>query len=267
MVFLVEIHKYLRISTLLLCSSILSACSFFQPPTINESCGAWTFGIAKPSKQDKQFINNVEHEAETVRCLQTHYANGFALFDSSSAQNINKSDSENSIPVVSLSQELPSANKEENVQLRSAHLGSYELLFLTGSDWKPAKSPSPMYQYFAKNTQGGAGLFISVFDANPFMIWSDVRDSVLSRFIEKFDQPYTSKIDEIQLNGRDAFQAELWGKTKDGAPLHFLSTLIKYEHGKEKKLIYLATWCFEIDYKKNQHDFKKIAETISLRSH
>lgn len=259
-----HIYPYHRIFILLFCSELLSACTTYPITATNDICGPWTFGIAQPSRQDKQFVSSVQHREETIHCLKTRYADGFALYESPPEKKVESSAKETTATPAMLPPISQPSNEQASLYLHPARLAAYNLDFLSETSWKSATSPSPMYHYFAKNIDKGAALFVSVFDANPFMIWSDVRDSVKGRLADEFDNPHISKIAEIQLNGKDAFQTELWGKSKEGAPLHFLATLIKYENGKERKLIYLATWCFESDYTKNQTDFKRIAETITL---
>lgn len=257
-------YSYHQIFILLFSSELLSACTTYPITATDNICGAWTFGIAQPSRQDKQFIGSAQQREEATHCLKTRYADGFALYESPPEKKVESSAKETTATPAILPPNSQPSNEQTTLYPHRVRLPAYNLDFLSETSWKSATSPSPMYLYFAKNIDRGTALFVSVFDANPFMIWSDVRDSVQVRLAEELDNPHISKIAEIQLNGQDAFQTELWGKSKEGAPLHFLATLIKYKNGKERKLIYLTTWCFESDYTKSQTDFKRIAETITL---
>ena len=233
-------------------------------------CGPWNFGIAKASKNNAPFVEasseRETNEAQRQRCLQTEYAQGFSEFDpavdarfpyrTEEAKIVRRPTRVEAEPVKSL------ALKSAEVPLRHLTLSAkdFRFEFDAYSDWTAAESPSQLYQIFAKKLGAKAALFLSVYDANPFLIWSDARDSMYGRLRDELVYSDLGKVQEKQLKGKPSFQIEFRGRDQHGAPLHFLSTQIQVG----KKLVYLSTWCFEEDYAENEKEFHLIANSLVM---
>ncbi len=247
---------------------LLNACTGFKPKIIDPDCGPWNFGIAQASSNDKLFLSDKKvHDAKTV-CLRTVYANGFDEYDPPIDTKFAYRSEESSVKrrAVRAVDARDGVEKSENFPrevfqatlLNTRHLFEFD----SYSKWEANVSPSPLYQVFAKNREGRAALFISVYDANPFLIWSDSRDSMYRRMRDELVYSDITRIKETKFQNLDGFQVEYRGRDKHSAPLHYLSTQIRVE----KKILYLTTWCFEEDYAKNQEEFHLIANSIRMKS-
>ena len=206
-------------------------------------------------------------EARTT-CLKRVYAQGFDAFDppidtkfayrseesSVKRRGVRAVDSKDG---VEKSENIPRAVFQATLR-NTSHLFEFD----SYSKWEAIVSPSPLYQVFAKNREGRAALFISVYDANPFLIWSDSRDSMYRRMRDELVYSDITRIKETKFQNLDGFQVEYRGRDKHSAPLHYLSTQIRVG----KKILYLTTWCFEEDYAKNQEEFNLIANSIRMKS-
>jgi hypothetical protein len=236
-------------------------------------CGPWLFGIAKSSSEYKHFPPVVSVDTYKATCLKTSYAQGFDQFDPVEDERFSYRSEEVGV------QRKPTRagnffdktsgddtkKAADDVHMNIAEMPRFSLSstshhfeFATQLNWELAASPSPLYQAFAINRTHKAALFISVHDVNPFLIWSDSRDSMYIRMRETLVYADVTKVKELKLNGLDAFQIEYRGRDKDDAPLHFLSTQIRLGN----KLIYLTSWCFENDYAKNENEFHLIASSL-----
>lgn len=203
-------------------------------------CGPWLFGIAKASAFDKQFAPLATLDARRVACLSAPYSNSLDAAAAPSSMDNTVADQ-----LIAFSQ----YDKKIAVQ------------FSGFSNWEQTQSPSPLYQFFSVNRQAKAAMFVSVYDANPFFIWSDTRDSMFQRIRMELESSDSTQVKELKLNGLEAFQIEYQGRDKDGIALHFLTTQIRVK----RKLVYLTTWSFEDDYAKNQREFHQIANSLTIK--
>lgn len=234
-------------------------------------CGPWNFGIAKASSNNAPFVEESsvkeKNEAQRQRCLQTEYAQGFSEFDPPIDARFSYRTEEVNVvrrPVrVDVDLEQSSKPKLTETQMRRNMLYGKEFLFEFDaySDWSAAEPPSKLYQVFSKKLGAKAALFLSVYDANPFLIWSDARDAMYGRLRDELVYSDLGKVQEVQFRGKPGFQIEFRGRDKHGAPLHFLSTQIQMG----KKVLYLSTWCFEEDYAANEKEFHLIADSLMMQ--
>lgn len=269
----IEMMKYKEqagVSLLMLSLSLLSACSSLPRGESFTDCGPWLFGIAQASKNDTIFASYQETELARNRCLTTSYAKGFDLFDPPLDAKFTYRANESNVdqkPVRKVA--IPTEKNDDVANARHSNLHNfsvrstqYSFTFDSAGNWQESASPSPLYQAFAKNVEGKAALYISVYDANPFLIWSDARDSLYQRNRDQLVYSDLTKIKEFTINERLAFQIEYRGRDKHDVPLHFLSTQIRFG----KKLVYLTSWSFEEDYAKNEADFHRIANSLSVQA-
>lgn len=250
-------------------SLLLSACAA-PVRDVRFDCGPWNFGIAKPSSHNTQFVEdkNLRERLENQRqhCLQTTFAQGFSEYDPPIDARFTYRTEEVKIvrrPVrVDADLDLLQKPKLTEVQMRRNALQNDEFRFEFDaySDWSAAEPPSKLYQVFSKKLGAKAALFLSVYDANPFLIWSDARDSMYLRLRGELVYSDLGKVQEVQFRGKPGFQIEYRGRDKHGAPLHFLSTQIQMG----KKVLYLSTWCFEEDYAANEKEFHLIADSLVM---
>jgi hypothetical protein len=244
----------------------LSGCSTVKLAEVND-CGAWTFGMVTPSQYDTQYKNDGAHLGKIQRCLKGKYAQGFSEFDLEWTANlVHRSDDKryprkpirakearvNADIATAMSQPLKKVNWSES---------KYSLEFNTQADWERKLSPISSYQMYAISPSLNAGMFVSLYDANPFIIWSDARDSMQYRLSEEMKYYDKSKINEIKIQGVYAFQMELRGRDKNDVPLHFLITQIKFP----RSTMYLTTWCFQEDFEKNKAEFYRVAESMVVQ--
>ena len=259
----------------------VTGCSVPIKEAQKADCGPWLFGIAKASSEEKQFSPSLWAETHRSTCLQTNYAQGFNEFDPEQDAVFTYRSIEADIarkptraaPILSNSSaplqtklaiqaiDHSTASHTESFKF-SASSATHQFEFTSSSPWELATSPSPLYQLFAKNRTTKAALFISMYDVNPFLIWSDSRDSMYMRMRDTLAYFDATQIKEITLNGLNAFQTEYRGRDKDGVPLHFLSTQIRMND----KLIYLTNWCFEDDYVKNETEFHAIVHSLAAKT-
>lgn len=262
-----------RIGMFIVAMTFLTACTSVKTQVVDMECGPWIFGIAKASSSDKQFVPEGWALDAKTECLKTGYAKKFDEYDPpvddkfvyrmqetseqrravrdvltlQSGGRAERTDGEHKIP-----------KEVFQSKLRSAH---YDFEFDANSKWEAGASPSPLYQVFAKNREGQAALFISVYDANPFLIWSDSRDSMYVRLRDELAYSDITRINETTFQNFEGFQVEIRGRDKNAAPLHYLSTQIRIG----KKVLYLTTWCFEEDYEKNEQEFHMIANSLRMQ--
>lgn len=203
-------------------------------------CGPWLFGIAQASVFDKQFAPLATLDAQRAACLPMS--------------------SSNKLDAAALPSIMDNRVTDQTI-VYSQFGAKIEVQFSGFSNWEQAQSPSPLYQIFSINRKAKAAMFVSVYDANPFFIWSDTRDSMYQRIHMELESSDSAKIKEIKLNGLEAFQVEYQGRDKHGVALHFLTTQIRVK----RKLVYLTTWSFEEDYAKNQHEFHQIANSLTIK--
>lgn len=253
--------------------NFLTACTSVKTQVVDTDCGPWTFGIAKASSSDKQFAPEGWALDAKTECLKTGYAKKFDEYDPPVDDKFVYRTQETSVKRravrdVPTLQSGGSAERTDGVHkipkeifqttLRSAH---YAFEFNANSKWEASVSPSPLYQVFAKNREGRAALFISVYDANPFLIWSDSRDSMYVRLRDELVYSDITKIKETTFQNFEGFQVEIRGRDKNAVPLHYLSTQIRIG----KKILYLTTWCFEEDFARNEEEFHLIANSLRMQ--
>lgn len=203
-------------------------------------CGPWLFGIANASAFDTQFAPLAALDNQRAACLPTPYSN---KLDAAALPSLMNSTAANQQTVFS-------------------HYGEKITVQFSGfSNWEQTESPSPLYQIFSVDRQKRAAMFVSVYDANPFFIWSDTRDSMYQRIRMELESSEMSLVKEFTLNGLKAFQVEYQGRDKHGVALHFLTTQIRVK----RKLVYLTTWSFADDYAKNQREFHQIANSLIVK--
>jgi hypothetical protein len=246
----------------------LSACNGLKTEIAKQDCGPWNFGIAQASSNDKPFLSDPKvHNAKT-ECLQTVYAKAFDEYDPPIDAKFAYRSEESSAKrrAVRAGEARERVEKSEilsrevfQMTLRSAQ---HNFEFETHSKWETSVSPSPLYQVFAKNREGRAALFISVYDANPFLIWSDSRDSMYLRMRDELAYSDITRIKETKFQNFEGFQVEYRGRDKHAVPLHFLSTQIRLG----KKILYLTTWSFEEDFAQNEQEFHLIANSLRMQS-
>jgi hypothetical protein len=246
----------------------LNACTGLKTETAMPDCGPWNFGIAQASSNDKPFLSDPKVRDAKTACLQTVYTNGFDEYDPPLDAKFAYRSEESSVKrrAVRAGATKETAEKSEDLPrevfqmtLRNAH---HNFEFDTHSKWETSAPPSPLYQVFAKNREGRAALFISVYEANPFLIWSDSRDSMYLRMRDELAYSDITRIKETKFQNFDGFQVEYRGRDKHAVPLHFLSTQIRLG----KKILYLTTWCFEEDFAQNEQEFHLIANSLRAQS-
>ena len=244
----------------------LSGCSTVKLAEVND-CGAWTFGLVTPSEYDTQYKNDGAHLGKIQRCLKEKYAQGFSEFDPEGSAYLGYRSDDARYPRKPTRAKEVRANSD-SVALMNAPLkkinwseSKYSLEFNTQADWERKLSPISSYQMYAISPSLNAGMFVSLYDANPFIIWSDARDSMQYRISEEMKYYDKSKINEIKIQGIDAFQMELRGRDKNDVPLHFLITQIKFP----RSTMYLTTWCFQEDFERNKAEFYRVAESMVVR--
>lgn len=218
----------------------LSGCAAPDRKLATLDCGPWLFGIANASAFDKQFAPLATLVAQRAACLPLSDSSEHDAAEPSSFMN---AAADNPLTVFS------QVGKKIEVQFSGL------------SNWEQTESPSPLYQIFSVNRQARAAMFVSVYDANPFFIWSDTRDSMYQRIRMELESSDSTQVKELKLNGLEAFQVEYQGRDKDGVALHFLTTQIRVK----RKLVYLTTWSFEEDYAKNQREFHQIANSLMIK--
>jgi len=247
--------------------SSLNACTSIDTKIAKLDCGPWSFGIAQASSNDKLFLPDPKHREVATECLQTVYMKAFDEYDPpidakfayrSEESNVKRRPARSVDAKEKIEKSEHLSREVLQMTLRNAHF-SFE--FDMNSKWEPSTSPSPLYQVFAKNREGRAALFISVYDANPFLIWSDSRDSMYLRMRDELAYSDITKIKETKFQNFEGFQVEYRGRDKHAVPLHFLSTQIRVG----KKILYLTTWSFEEDFEKNEQEFHLIASSLRMK--
>jgi hypothetical protein len=236
-------------------------------------CGPWNFGIAKASKSNKQFPSIHAAEVEKQACLKTAFANGFDPFDPpldakfsyrTEEENVVRKPSRQKVTAVEY-KDINSLEEKTPREIKQVSFtnGAFDFQFDAYSDWELSVSPSPLYQIFAKNRQTKAAMFMSVYDQNPFWMWSNTRDSIYMRIREELAYSDLTRFKEFEENGLAVSQIEYRGREKNEAPLHFLGTQIF----SGTKIIYLTTWSFEEDYSSNEEEFHKIVKSLKMKTH
>lgn len=264
----IGLKQILRRVFILFCTiGFLTACISTKSPTIDTNCGPWNFGIAQASSFDHQFLSESWMQDLKTTCLKTTYAKGFDEFDPPIDAKFKYRTEESVVKrravssVDSKGKSKSSSSLPRSVFQMTFQNGHYNFELDANSRWEADTSPSPLYQVFAKNSETKAALFISVFDANPFLIWSDSRDSMYLRMRDQLAYSDITRIKETKFQNLDGFQVEYRGRDKNSVPLHFLSTQIRVG----KKILYLTTWSFEEDYAKNEDEFHLIANSIRMK--
>lgn len=248
--------------------SSLSACTSIDTKIAKPDCGPWNFGIAQASSNDKFFLSDPKNRDAKTECLQTVYAKGFDEYDPPMDAKFTYRSEESAVK----RRPARSVEAKEKIE-KSEHLSRevfqmtlrnarYNFEFDTHSKWETSISPSPLYQVFAKNRERRAALFISVYDANPFLIWSDSRDSMYLRMRDELAYSDITRIKETKFQNFEGFQVEYRGRDKHAVPLHFLSTQIRVG----KKILYLTTWSFEKDFERNEQEFHLIANSLRMQA-
>lgn len=251
-------------------TSLLTACTSVKTQEPKLDCGPWIFGIAKASTFNKQFLSEAWVQEARAECLKTIYAKKFDDYDPpvddkfvyrTEELGVKRRPTRATRIGDGAERVLDSHKLQKEVFKSSLRGANYNFEFNAYGKWEGSISPSRLYQVFAKNRENQSALFISVYDANPFLIWSDSRDSMYVRVRDQLAYSDLTKIKETNFQNFEGFQVEYRGRDKNGVPLHFLSTQIRID----KKILYLTSWCFEEDYAGNEEDFHLIANSLRMQ--
>ena len=236
---------------------LTAACTQFPASQVGNTCGAWVFGIAHASKEEQAFAGGEAADQLSERCSKTIYAKGFAGKDLPPDGNHRRSlsDSQLASPAT-----LQAAGQQNALPIYTIRLDTYRLKLKTSAGWQSAPSPNNLYQYFAIQPEQNAGMFVSMYDANPFFIWSDVRASMHERIMLELSDTERTRYREWQMAGDKAQQIEFRGKDRHGAPLHFLTTLLRHD----KKIFYIGIWSFETEFSRYRDDYLRMIDSVKI---
>lgn len=251
-----QAKRRVRIIIFVFClSQLLSACTQLAIPN---SCGSWDFGVASPYPHTLEKQKNCRQlqKSKNFQSMSLEPNDEFPF----SVERAENSSNQHNSPVLISKQTDTKPQEKRLANAKQFQEDAFSLDLPTG--WTQAISPTHLYQYFAYNQSMDAGLFVSVYQKNPFMISSDVRESLFARIFSDSDLPKgtLSKNRTFAFHEGEAYQREMRAINVHGMNLHYFGVTIFTKN----KIIYVVSWCPEDKFSMNRISFEEIVSSIKI---
>ena len=125
--------------------------------------------------------------------------------------------------------------------------------------WATVTPPNPSYQLAARNPDAETYLVVSSVKTADIADWQAFTETLKGKLIGNLTQSTSSETVKIRVNGFDALRADIAGTLKNGARVHYLSTVVKTD----QNLVYLLSWSLESKFASNRSEFETSRTSVA----